>query len=147
MIVLAACLQKNWRLCMQLAASAHAKFACDWRPLGYNLNATNRQSHAIFACDWRPVVFKAASFCKHVSKTIIWIKKWRRHLKIQDSTRHMSLLSAIHQHYAWPDPNSWDSSFKNFKLFLEPGLPRPQIWRARILCYIGRVGADTQVRL
>ena len=27
--------------------------------------------------------------------------------------RHMSLLSAIHQHYAWPDPNSWDNSFNN----------------------------------
>jgi hypothetical protein len=23
---------------------------CDWRPLGYNLNATGRQLHAKFAC-------------------------------------------------------------------------------------------------
>jgi hypothetical protein len=41
-------------ICMRLAAT-RLQFECDWRPLGYNLNATGRQSHAIFACDWRPL--------------------------------------------------------------------------------------------
>jgi hypothetical protein len=29
-----------------------------------------------------------------------------------ESTRYMSLISAIYQHYAWPDPISWDGTFK-----------------------------------
>ncbi len=49
---------------------------------------------------------KSPLFCKHAAKTIFWIKKWGCHLKIWESTRHMSLISAIHQHYVWPDPIS-----------------------------------------
>jgi hypothetical protein len=49
-IVLAACLQKtcgfarNWPL-------ARAKFACDWRPVAYNLYPSGRQSYQKFRED------------------------------------------------------------------------------------------------
>jgi hypothetical protein len=46
--------QQTRGICQGLAAT-RAQFACDWRPLGYNLNATGRQLHAIFACDWPPL--------------------------------------------------------------------------------------------
>ncbi len=191
-------LAKNWLL-------AHAKFACDWRPVAYKLYPSGRQSHinctrvaasrmqivpawppvacniikspeicmglaatrVQFACDWaatrqetsrqevckRPSLhhnciflalasphprpcfwlfswrpldiwfgkctayyewqshaeanFARASsllrakppvFCKHAARTIIWIKKWRRHKKIWESSQQMSLTSAIHMH-------------------------------------------------
>ncbi len=55
---------------------------------------------------------KPPVFCKHAARTIIGIKKWRRHYKIWESTWHMCLLRPIHEHYEWPDLISWDSSFK-----------------------------------
>ncbi len=70
-IAFAPCLQKtggfarNW-------PPAHAKFACDWRPVAYKLYPSGRQSHATciksaeicmrlaatqvqFTCNWRPL--------------------------------------------------------------------------------------------
>ncbi len=32
------------------------------------------------------------------------------------STQHKSLVSAIHKHYAWPDPLSWDGTFKRVNI-------------------------------
>ncbi len=42
--------------------------ACDWRPRGYSL-------HALATSCMQSRQF----FCKHAARTIIWIKKWRRH--------------------------------------------------------------------
>jgi hypothetical protein len=58
-------------------AATQVQFVCDWRPLGYNLNATatGRQLHAIFACDWRQVPCKATSFLKaHCQKSFLNLK-------------------------------------------------------------------------
>ncbi len=84
---------------MQISAD-FSHVACDWRPrgynfafkwlpLGYNLHATGRQSHSNFACTSDQLRAKPPAFCKHAARTIIWIKKWRRHEKIWESTRHM----------------------------------------------------------
>jgi hypothetical protein len=43
--------------------------------------------------------------------------------------RPMSLISAIHQHYAWSDPISWDSSFKG-------------VLRIRIHMFLGLLDPD-----
>ncbi len=58
-------------------------------------------------------------FSTQCQKYLVWKMRWtygweshtEEKIKIQESTRHMSLLSVIHQHYAWPHPNSWESSF------------------------------------
>jgi hypothetical protein len=54
---------------MQLATT-QVQFACDWRPLSYNLNATDRQSHAIFACASGQLRANPPVFCKQAARTI-----------------------------------------------------------------------------
>ncbi len=46
---------------------------------------------------------KLPVFCKHVARTIIWIKMWRRQKDNLKIYAHMSLLSDIHQHSTWTD--------------------------------------------
>jgi hypothetical protein len=74
--------QANYRrfysCCMRLVAR-RVQFACDWRLLGNNLNATGHQSHAIFACASGHYSAKPLVFWKHAVRTIIWIKKWGNH--------------------------------------------------------------------
>ncbi len=153
-------------ICMQLAATL-LQFACDWRPLRYNLHATGGHSvtrqetsrqeackrpplhhnyifwhwqvHILDACfrlfSWRSldtwfgkcsgtmddiatqkqILHALAASCVQSRQFFAstWEnnylnKKMKTPLKIWESTRHMSLISAVHQHYeyAWPDPIS-----------------------------------------
>ncbi len=46
--------------------------------------ATGRQSHSKFACASGKLHAKPPVFCKHAARTIIWIKKWRCHLKSEN---------------------------------------------------------------
>ncbi len=71
---------KFYSCCMWLhVAAMQVQFAYDWRPLGYNLYVTGRQSHANFVCASGQYSAKSPVFCKHAARTITWIKKWRGH--------------------------------------------------------------------
>ncbi len=50
-------------ICMQLAVT-RAQIICNWPPV---------------ACTSSQLRAKPPVFCKHAARTIIWIKKWRRH--------------------------------------------------------------------
>ncbi len=77
-------------ICMRLAATG-VQFACNWPPLGYNLHATGHSGTiymqlANFSCNSGPLRAKPLVFCKHAARKNFWIKKWRRHKKIWEST-------------------------------------------------------------
>ncbi len=60
-------------ICIQLAVKL-VQFACDWRPLRYNSNATGRQSLAIFARASGQYSAKPPVLLKHAVRRIIWIR-------------------------------------------------------------------------
>ncbi len=77
-----------------------------------------------YLCMWGPILHKcpyvgicllefsgffSASFLKHAARRIIRTKKWGNHLK----SENLRDIGPFHQHYAWTDPISWDSSFEH----------------------------------
>jgi hypothetical protein len=73
---------KFYSCCMRLAAT-WVQFACNWRPLRYNLHATGghsslyatgHQSHTNFACASGKLHAKPPVFCKHAARTIFELK-------------------------------------------------------------------------
>ncbi len=57
------------------------QFACDWRSLGYNLNATARQLHTIFHALAASTVQSRQFFESTLPEQFFWIKKWGNHRK------------------------------------------------------------------
>jgi hypothetical protein len=48
---------------------------------------------------------KPPVFCKHAREQLVKLKN-EDAIKKSESTRHVSLISSVHQHCAWPDPIS-----------------------------------------
>jgi hypothetical protein len=48
--------------------------ACNWRPLGYNLYATRRQSHAYFACASGQLLAKPQFFASTLREQLFELK-------------------------------------------------------------------------
>ncbi len=54
---------------------------------------------------WKQILPPLPGSCKHAREQLFELKN-EDAIKKSESTRHISLISAVHQHYAWPDPIS-----------------------------------------
>jgi hypothetical protein len=102
------------------------QFTCDWRPHGYNFNVTGQ---------WPPV---ACYFCMRLAAGTVQGRQFFENmpkaqlfeLKNEETILRDTCIghTGIHQHYAWPDPISWDSFFKsNLTVFDEGVIPLDEL--------------------